>query len=879
MDLPFATGIIPHPIEAEKVEQKKIWQRFSKWIGRDDPPHTPPPPPCPPHKHDVDSAWPSIGRRLSRKVVPGLPRPATFRRQNSERRDRLTPVQRRHVEPRAASVDRRRAMSARPPSPTPIAVPKLSAPAICNVDHGFSQSTQDAPYNGFSQGSNRLMLPGPTLPPSPPPDVNPNMSEESYDNMVDDVIQLELEEKWILNLSMHFRDRSPREKFFVTYAETPTRWRRVTVSCDYRDAPPDSLERDLQSLQYQRDKSARIYEAIRMSLADIQFYNTVTNLKLETSPDDRLHVHVTEDVNEIIPYPSIHAVQHLRDINIVSETDVNFEAHTSGFVYRVRVNGQVCIKKEIPGPDSVDEFLYEVNALHALIGSQHVIQFRGLVVDERNSLIKGLLISFAEQGSLVDTLFDCKGQLSWPMREKWAKQIITGLSEIHEAGFVQGDFTLSNIVIDINNDAHIIDINRRGCPVGWEPPEIKALIESGQRISTYIGVKSDLFQLGMVLWGLAAEEDEPERQPRQSLNSSTFKSNIPGYFCSLVDICLSKNPRERLAAKELLARFPKLSTEEPGLPLDRMHSLSVPSETQYIDPKHAVEREDLDFHNRNVAGHGLSSDSHTYVDRPGSADHLRSLCVPRRERGRQPAMEPNPSACVARQSRSNSREISPNQSEQEEPQIISVSPGEHLFDEVEIGGLPYIIPKDSLEFDSEDVGQSRGLRIVRRPMSSFLTGQNEQEGIRQLLDHTDSGLADMDLTTGVGGHEVLRGYHMRATERLKELETDDAEEDSLDSSNVRREEGLTDNDISEEQHPITSTDEQPVNSSKDPPGNVHTTIMEFDHGKQNPTVNEDPLIAGGNGSWNETATSAADEKYGTISGEGSGKANGNEPES
>lgn len=36
------------------------------------------------------------------------------------------------------------------------------------------------------------------------------------------------------------------------------------------------------------------------------------------------------------------------------------------------------------------------------------------------------------------------------------------------AGFVQGDFTLSNIVIDSNDDAKIIDINRRGCPVGWE---------------------------------------------------------------------------------------------------------------------------------------------------------------------------------------------------------------------------------------------------------------------------------------------------------------------------------------------------------------------------------------------------------------------------
>lgn len=110
-------------------------------------------------------------------------------------------------------------------------------------------------------------------------------------------LKLELENKWILNLSMHFRDRSDREKFFVTYRQGPGLWRRVTVSCDYRKAESDSLESQLKQLQFQRDKSARIYEAIRDLLPDIQFYDIVTNLKLETT-EGRLHIHVTEDVLE-----------------------------------------------------------------------------------------------------------------------------------------------------------------------------------------------------------------------------------------------------------------------------------------------------------------------------------------------------------------------------------------------------------------------------------------------------------------------------------------------------------------------------------------------------------------------------------------------------
>jgi hypothetical protein len=184
----------------------------------------------------------------------------------------------------------------------------------------------------------------------------------------------ELESTWILNLSMHFRDRSKREKFFVTYRESEHLWRRVTISLDYRNAPPNSLEMDLVHTEFQREKSAKIYEAIRESLPEIQFYDTVTNLKLQTT-DGRLHVHVVEDGNEIILYPLVSQVQYLGCRRIL-ESEINFEAHMSGFVYRVNVDGQVLIKKEIPSPETIDEFLYEVNALHSLRFSDNVVLWR-----------------------------------------------------------------------------------------------------------------------------------------------------------------------------------------------------------------------------------------------------------------------------------------------------------------------------------------------------------------------------------------------------------------------------------------------------------------------------------------------------------------------
>jgi hypothetical protein len=80
---------------------------------------------------------------------------------------------------------------------------------------------------------------------------------------------------------MHFRDKSNREKFFVTYAESPSHWGKVTISLDYRKAPEGSLEDELLHMCLLRDKSARIYESIRDPLQAIQFYDTVTNLSLQ----------------------------------------------------------------------------------------------------------------------------------------------------------------------------------------------------------------------------------------------------------------------------------------------------------------------------------------------------------------------------------------------------------------------------------------------------------------------------------------------------------------------------------------------------------------------------------------------------------------------
>ncbi|CAO2652732.1 Nn.00g021430.m01.CDS01 [Neocucurbitaria sp. VM-36] len=623
----------------EVSEHRSVWDRLSlqkigSWLKREEAGEEPPPLDKAGKndgEHDKENGRPHssgehpsrsggfLHRRSSKKVVPGLPRPLTFKRMNSEKRDRLLEVPLQGEPKRAASADRRESVvKKRTPSPPPLSVPSMSAPDILSphesagqqkplpeptigggLDSNIPAGARQVDY-GVEDGEDYMSAGEP--PPVFVADAYSEHGSHPSESDIDDIrLQEELEAKWILNLSMHFRDMSDREKFFITYAEEPNKWRRVTVSCDYRQLEPESLEADLKTLHYQRDKSSRIYEAIRDSLPDIQFYDTVTNLKLETT-DGRLHVHVTEDVNEIIPYPSTSAIDHL-ECKRFREKAVSFDSHISGFVYKVSIDNRAYIKKEIPGPDAVEEFLYEINALSSLQDSKSVIKFEGIIIDEQNELIKGLLISYAEQGALVDMIYDYKptDQLHWERRERWARQIVEGLSEIHEAGFVQGDFTLSNIVIDHNDDAKIIDINRRGCPVGWEPPELAKLIESGQRISIYIGVKSDLYQLGMVLWALAEQQDEPERQERPLTRTlNRHNTDVPEYFRDIIRACLCEAPRGRPAASTLLRRFPKQSQEqEPKTKVASRESVSTHrSDKEYIDPATAVDLEDISNHRR-----------------------------------------------------------------------------------------------------------------------------------------------------------------------------------------------------------------------------------------------------------------------------------------
>ncbi len=284
-------------------------------------------------------------------------------------------------------------------------------------------------------------------------------------------------------------------------------------------------------------------------------------------------------------------------------------------------------------------------------------------------------------------------------------------------------------MIDCDDEAKIIDINRRGCPVGWEPPEIAALIDSKQRVAMYIGVKSDIFQLGMVLWAIAMQEDEPEIQSKPlTFPDHRTPDDIPSYYKVLVSICLSDNPRTRGHTEKLLSMFPEL---EKG-PVRQHETRPGPDEHHYIDPENAVERDDIDRFRRLATsqqpehtGVAISAGTHTYVNAPtdmsGEPYYLMA-------RGRSPTRYPTEDADRRYSSHASPLHEVPRMEynelelQDEEPVVVEVSPDRHYLECDEV---------DKLERAAEnpDVLSNEPLDII---------GDFDRDADAALAEHFDS---------------------------------------------------------------------------------------------------------------------------------------------
>lgn len=92
-------------------------------------------------------------------------------------------------------------------------------------------------------------------------------------------------------------------------------------------------------------------------------------------------------------------------------------------------------------------------------------RLHGVVHDPENGDILGLLLSWINCNS---TTLHCAMKAHPPeeTRKKWMRQVSTTVKQLHEAGIIWGNATADNILIDVNDDAWVVDFGG-GYTKGW----------------------------------------------------------------------------------------------------------------------------------------------------------------------------------------------------------------------------------------------------------------------------------------------------------------------------------------------------------------------------------------------------------------------------
>jgi hypothetical protein len=300
-----------------------------------------------------------------------------------------------------------------------------------------------------------------------------------------------------------------------------------------------------------------IINAMRTSISSNNFSGSATNLNI-CRDGQGYFARCTEDFKNAIEYPLFHETAYLK-LQSISETELEAVDHWAGWVYVVSYRGQEYVKKEIPMQEQVESFNYELDALSRLQHSPFVLDLYGVVTDTSGTFVKGILVEdLRPLGTIISNESGC---LSWELKLKWARQIISALADIHKMGIVMGEVNYAQFGLTRDDNIKAMGIKKRGCPTGWESPEYLETKPKDQIAGIFgpqmrrMGQKMDMYQAGLCLWMLATEKF-PESCEETTVPPIPKHLEIPSFYRSIVDTCLDKNPQNREEASSLLCRFP-----------------------------------------------------------------------------------------------------------------------------------------------------------------------------------------------------------------------------------------------------------------------------------------------------------------------------------
>jgi Protein kinase domain len=295
------------------------------------------------------------------------------------------------------------------------------------------------------------------------------------------------------------------EKFVTVYTNPATCVRhRISVTYRFNDTHPPAIENQLlRSPGFQdEDEKKKVLEWLysrELTPNSKKMWPRVTGLEFHTSASRELQWKYYEDIeedrkDEIIPCSDF--PEHIPKIDSLELTDEEYEA----FNLRIVVyNGRTCIVKLIY--DCGRSFRAELAARIKIGKALHISDMVGVVVCDSldgQQYIHGMLLEYYPNGDLRCVLRWSHPPVEPRLKERWAVQIAHGISSIHAVGVVHSDIRCSNIVIDDDNNARIIDIsNRTAMMHGWYSP-----------LDNWKDPRFDIYSLGVTVWEIIRDGDD-----------------------------------------------------------------------------------------------------------------------------------------------------------------------------------------------------------------------------------------------------------------------------------------------------------------------------------------------------------------------------------
>ncbi|KAG1884955.1 kinase-like domain-containing protein [Suillus subluteus] len=395
-----------------------------------------------------------------------------------------------------------------------------------------------------------------------------------------------------------------KQKFYIIWHRTSYHdsCQEITVTTDLSDAPPDSLEAAIRDTNDPAEKipsfifnlfSREIPDSAIISHAGLKkatafllliFIKIVVPVSITygyllsidstrsrgniTNPT--LRVYVSEDTSEKKCYPRLRHFQHhisngMPVYQHYFPRDIQYISHITKHHQLVIVDGKHLVFK---GPKSatredMNDFETKIERLFQMRDIKSIIPLRGLVTDSQGQHITGYLVPYLEHQSFNGYL-NGHGQDPYTAdrttRLKWCRQLLEAVGEYHRRGVLIRNLTPRKILFNDHWDLTLGEVSLYGCSYGYEPPELLPVLASGGKMRDFWSEKSDLAQLGVVIWSLITSEKAPTR-----LGSLLpLDDKIPSYLRYIISNCRG-DIKYRMNADALLQCFEKGADEERSI--------------------------------------------------------------------------------------------------------------------------------------------------------------------------------------------------------------------------------------------------------------------------------------------------------------------------